>query len=92
MQIAGIVVRVLDTKAVGTAGFETREIHIKTEEQYPQTLNIQFTQGKVVELDKFVPGQKVKIDINLKGREWTNPSGELTVFNTIQGWKIEELK
>lgn len=92
MQLSGIVLRVLETKVVGTAGFETRDIHIKTEEQYPQTLTIQFTQGKVVELDKFVPGQKVKIDINLRGREWTNPAGEISVFNTIQGWKIEEVK
>ena len=92
MQVSGIVIRVLKTKVVGTAGFETREIHIKTEEQYPQTLNVQFTQGKVVELDKFSPGQKVKIDINLKGREWTPPSGEISVFNTIQGWRIEEVK
>jgi translation initiation factor IF-3 len=92
MQVTGEILRVLETKVVGTAGFETRDIHIKTDEQYPQTLNIQFTQGKVVELDKFSPGQKVKIDINLRGREWTNPSGELAVFNTIQGWKIEEVK
>lgn len=92
MQVTGIVVRVLETKVVGSAGFETREIHVKTEEQYAQTLSIQFTQGKVVELDKFSPGQKVKIDINLKGREWTNEKSEVAVFNTIQGCKIEEVK
>lgn len=92
MQVTGTVVRVLDTKVVGTSGFETRQIHVKTEEQYAQTLDIQFVQGKVVELDKFSPGQKVKIDINLKGREWTNDKDELTVFNTIQGWRIEEVQ
>ncbi len=92
MQLTATVVRVLETKVVGTAGFETREIHVKTEEQYPQVLNIQFVQGKVVELDKFSPGQKVKIDINLRGREWNTPSGEISAFNTIQGWRIEEVK
>lgn len=92
MQFTATVVRVLETKVVGTAGFETREIHVKTEEQYPQSLCIQFVQGKVVELDKFSPGQKVKIDINLRGREWIAPSGEISVFNTIQGWKIEEVQ
>lgn len=92
MQVSGIVVRVLKTKVVGTAGFETREIHIKTEQEHPQSLCIQFVQGKVIELDKFSPGQKVKIDINLRGREWTAPSGEISVFNTIQGWRIEEVK
>ncbi|MBC5840774.1 DUF3127 domain-containing protein [Flavobacterium sp. F-380] len=91
MQASGIIQRILETKATAS-GFETRSVHIKTEEQYPQVLDIQFTQGKVVDLDKFAPGQKVKIDINLKGREWTNAQGELVVFNTIQGWKIEEVK
>lgn len=92
MQVTATIVRVLETKVVGTAGFETREVHVKTEEQYPQFLCIQFVQGKVVELDKFSPGQKVKIDINLRGREWITPSGETSVFNTIQGWRIEEVK
>jgi translation initiation factor IF-3 len=92
MQIKDVeIVRILETKAT-SGGFESRSVHVKTDEQYPQVLDIQFTQGKVVELDKFSPGQKVKIDINLRGREWTAPSGEISVFNTIQGWKIEEVK
>jgi hypothetical protein len=31
------------TKTVGTNGFETREVHVTTEEQYPQILSISFT-------------------------------------------------
>jgi hypothetical protein len=34
----------------------------------------------------------VKIDINLRGREWTNPQGETVYFNTIQGWRIGKLQ
>ena len=33
-------------------------------------------------------GDAVKIDIKLRGREWTNPQGETVYFNTIQGWRI----
>lgn len=91
MQVTLIIKRILPTKSVGSNGFETRELHGTTEEQYPQTLNIQFTQGRCPLLDNFKPGQKVKIDINLKGREWTNKQDETTVFNTIDGWKIEEV-
>jgi translation initiation factor IF-3 len=40
-------------------------------------------------LDSFTEGQKVKVAINLRGREWVNPQGESVYFNTIQGWKIE---
>lgn len=91
MAITAVIKRILDTKTVGANGFETRELHVTTEEQYAQTLAIQFNQGKVSLLDNFKPGQKVKIEFNLKGREWTNPQGELVIFNTIEGWKIEEV-
>jgi translation initiation factor IF-3 len=91
MEISGTIVRILESKTVGTNGFETRQIHIKTDEQYPQTLDIQFTQGKCPELDNFKPGEKVKIAINIKGREWTNDKQEVVVFNTIQGWKIDKI-
>jgi hypothetical protein len=28
------------------------------------------------------------LSINLRGREWTNPHGEVKVFNTLQCWKV----
>jgi hypothetical protein len=34
----------------------------------------------------------VKISINIRGREWTNPQGEVKYFNSIQGWRIESLQ
>ena len=37
-------------------------------------------------------GDTVKISINLRGREWTNPQGETKYFNSIQGWRIEKLE
>lgn len=67
-----------------------RELVISTEEQYPQHILIHFVQGKCVnELDKLEIGQNVKVSINLRGREWTNPQGETRYFNDIQGWKVE---
>mgnify|MGYP005623948369 FL=1 len=36
-------------------------------------------------------GQSVKVDINLRGREWESPQGEIKYFNSIQGWRIEKL-
>ena len=34
----------------------------------------------------------IKININLRGREWVNPQGETKYFNSIQGWRIENLQ
>ena len=31
----------------------------------------------------------MSVGINLKGREWTSPQGEVKYFNSIQGWRIE---
>jgi translation initiation factor IF-3 len=91
LSITAVFKRVEDIKEVGEKKFRTRNLIVTTEdEQYPQTLAIQFTQDRVNAMDIFKPGDKVKIAINLKGREWTNPEGVPSVFNTIEGWKIEK--
>jgi translation initiation factor IF-3 len=90
-QLTVEVVRVLDTTVSGANDFKSRKLHGKTIEQYPQTLEIEFTQGNVSLLNDLVPGQKMRIDINLKGREWTNQEGKISVFNKLEGWKTEKL-
>lgn len=88
MDITAKIKRIEATKNVGAnQDFKIRELIVVTDEQYPQTLSIQFIQGKCEELDKFQPEQKVKIDINLRGKE-TEKDGKKSVFNTIQGWRI----
>jgi translation initiation factor IF-3 len=42
-------------------------------------------------LNSYKEGQDVKIDLNLRGREWINPEGVAKYFNAIQGWRIESL-
>ena len=91
MDITAIIKRVEATRTVGAnQDLKIRDLIITTDEQYPQTLSIQFIQGKCEELDKFQAGQKVKIDINLRGKENVK-DGKVNVFNTIQGWRIQEL-
>ena len=77
---------------IGQNGFEKRDLVIVTEEQYPQTIIIQFTQQRCDLLDSLQVGQNVKVYINIRGREWTNPQGETKYFNTIEGWKIEVIQ
>lgn len=90
LAVTVVIKRIEATKKVGAnQDFEIRDLIVTTEEQYPQTLSIQFIQGNCANLDKFQPGQKVKIDINLRGKE-TVKDGKTMVFNTIQGWRIAE--
>ena len=81
-----------ETKTFGNNGFRKREVVITTEEQYPQHILVEFVQDKCDLLDKHKVGETVKISINLRGREWTNPQGEVKYFNSVQGWRIESLQ
>lgn len=76
-----------------TASYNKRELVIKTDEQYPQFILIEFGQGKCNEyLDKLKSNDEVKVSINIRGREWVNPQGETKYFNSISGWKVEKLQ
>lgn len=90
MEVSGIVKRISDTQQV-SANFRKREIVVTTEEQYPQHLSIEFVQDKTDLLNSYQEGEKVNIGINLRGREWTSPQGEVKYFNSIQGWRIEKV-
>lgn len=89
MKVENVVIKKIhETKEVGSNNFKIRELWVQTQEQYPQTLNIQFTGNNCVFLDNFTEGEIVNIDINLRGRGWTNSEGVEMVFNTLNGWKI----
>ena len=92
MEVQGNIKLIGETKEYGSNGFRKREVVITTEEQYPQFLLIEFIQDKTDILDQYKVGQKVKIGINLRGREWVSPQGETKYFNSIQGWKIDSLE
>ena len=89
MEIQGRIKQIFPSQMIGENGFEKRDLVIVTEENYPQTIIIQFTQQRCDLLNNLQVGQNVKVYINVKGREWTNPQGEIKYFNTIEGWKIE---
>ncbi|MEE9362561.1 MAG: DUF3127 domain-containing protein [Cellulophaga sp.] len=92
MEIQGKIKLLGETKTFGNNGFRKREVVITTEEQYPQHIMIEFVQDKCDLLNSFSVGQGAKISINLRGREWVNPEGEAKYFNSIQGWRIENLQ
>lgn len=92
MEIQGRIKQIFPSQVIGQNGFEKRDLVIVTEEQYPQTIIIQFTQQRCDLLDSLQVGQNVKVYINIRGKEWTNPQGEIKYFNTIEGWKIEVIQ
>lgn len=92
MEIQGRIKQIFPSQVIGQNGFEKRDLVIVTEEQYPQTIIIQFTQQRCDLLDSLQVGQRVKVYVNIRGREWTSPQGEIKYFNTIEAWKIEVIQ
>ncbi len=92
MEIQGRIKVIDETKTYGSNGFRKREVVVTTEEQYPQHILVEFVQDKTDLLNSYQVGQLVKISINLRGREWVNPQGETKYFNSVQGWRIENME
>ncbi|MDX1272571.1 DUF3127 domain-containing protein [Bizionia paragorgiae] len=89
MEVQGKVKLIGETQTFGSNGFRKRDLVVTTEEQYPQHILVEFVQDKCDLLNNYQVGQDVKVNINLRGREWVNPQGETKYFNSIQGWRIE---
>jgi len=86
MEIQGRIKQIFPSQIIGQNGFEKRDLVIITEDIYPQTIIIQFTQQRCDLLDSLQVGQRVKVYVNIRGR------GETKYFNTIEGWKIEVIQ
>ena len=90
MEVTGRI-KVINPEQQVSASFRKREVVVTTDEQYPQHIMIEFTQNSCDLLNNYSIGEPVKVSINLRGREWTNPQGETRYFNSIQGWRIEKM-
>jgi len=71
-----------------TEKFSKREFVIQTEDKYPQLILLQLTQDKCGLLDEYEVGDAIDVDINIRGREWTSPKGEVKYFNTLEAWRF----
>jgi len=78
------------TKEYGSNGFKKRTFVIEIPDgEYPQKVEFELVQAKCALLDPIEVGDDVKLTYNLRGREWTNPEGEVKYFNSLQAWKLE---
>jgi hypothetical protein len=90
MEVTGKI-KVISAEQQISPTFRKKELVVTTDEQYPQSIMIEFTQDKSDLLNNFSVGENVKVSINLGGREWVNPQGETKYFNSIKGWRIEKV-
>jgi hypothetical protein len=89
MQLSGKIKKIGEDIPVNDT-FRKRELVIVTDDQYPQTILIEFTQNNCDKLSSFKVGDNVIVSINIRGREYTKDD-VTRYFNSIQGWRIETL-
>ena len=83
MELIGTIKKISPVQQI-TPTFSKRECVLLTDEMYPQTILVEFSQSRAALLDGFTEGQYVRISINLRGREWTDPrTGEVRYFTKI---------
>jgi single-stranded DNA-binding protein len=92
MNLQGQIKQIGKTQTFGSNGFKKREVIIVTDlnTDYPQTISVEFHQANCERVEKYKKGEEVIIDINIRGREWTNPQGQTRIYNSIVGWRISE--
>lgn len=91
MEVTGQLKLKFDTQKVSEK-FQKREFVLSTDlsTPYPQHISFQVTQDKCSLLDQFNPGDEIKVQFNLRGREWNGPQG-VKYFNTLEAWRIEKV-
>jgi hypothetical protein len=55
---------------------------------YPQYLKFDLFNDKCGLIEGYLPGERVEVSFNLRGREWVNPRGEKVYITSLEGWRI----
>lgn len=71
--------------------FKKAEIVIETEEQYPQVVKFELHGVHCDLLNGKSIGQRVNVTFDVKGREWVNPQGVTSIFNTLVAFNVNPI-
>lgn len=90
MEVTGQLKVKFDTQKVSEK-FQKRDFVLATDlnTPYPQFVSFQVTQDKCSMLDQYNEGDELRVQFNLRGREWNGPQG-IKYFNTLEAWRLEK--
>ena len=93
LEITGKVHHIGETQQISDK-YKKREcvLHVENPQnpQYDDFISIQFGQDNCSKLDSLKFQDEVKIQCNVKGRQYSDKNtGEIKYFNSIEGWKVE---
>lgn len=78
-------------KTESRSSSKRREIVLSIDDFYSSEYLITFSEGRAEHLENVHEGQYVKVLARLIGGEWKNSEGKKEFYNSLYGWKIEEL-
>jgi hypothetical protein len=88
-ELTGIIIDVFPAQTFNK-GFRKREFAIETggDTKYPQRIVFTLVQDKCDLLDSYTIGDSVRVGFDIKGRDWTDKTGQVKYFNTLEAWQI----
>lgn len=88
MELKGLVLLIGEKESFPN-GFEKRNIVLKTNEQYPQEIQIEFIKDNMKLIENLKVGDKITVGINIQGNDWVDPkTGKTRYFVSIKGWRL----
>ena len=93
LETTGKIHKVYETEQK-TERFRLREfvLELADNPQYPQFVKFQLTGNRCENLDGFQPGEEVRVEFSLRGREWQpRDGGDVRYFNSLDVWQIERI-
>lgn len=83
-EVEGKLHRIFQTENK-SASFQAREFVLEVPDgNYPQLVKFQAVQERCAQLDNFREGDQVKVQFDLRGREWQGK-----YFTNLNAWRIE---
>lgn len=84
LSITGTIHKIFDRESVSEKFTKRNFVVNMPDGNYPQMINFQLSQDRCDLIDNWKVGDDVKVNFNLRGREWQEK-----FFTTIEAWKIE---
>ena len=90
--IEGTLKAIFETQKVSEK-FSKREfiLGVSDGSQYEQLVKFELLQDKTGKLDLMKNGEPVKVEFQLRGREWTDPQGQKKFFTTLNALDVQPL-
>ena len=84
MEITGKIIKISEQQTFGDT--IVKNIILRTDDKYPQDLEVQFFNDKIKLLDPYKSNDNIKVAINIRSNENNG-----RYFTKLAGWKCENL-